>query len=91
MEKQSQLTIVKRDGSKEPFDANKIARVVQAAGLDQDQATRLAEEVENEVKTNQELTSLQIRDIVSEKLKNVDEYAAGLYDWYQKTKPEKTV
>lgn len=83
------MDVVKRDGSKELFDAAKITRVVIAAGLDQSKASLLTEDVVNQLKNQPEVTSLQIRDLVSTRLRAVDQYAAGLYDWYQKTKPDK--
>ncbi len=38
--------VIKRDGSLEPFDKQKVARVVNAAGLGKDQAQALADTVE---------------------------------------------
>lgn len=84
------MDVIKRDGSRENFDPAKIAKVVKAAGLDSQKAEKLAGEVIQELKGKSQVTSLQIRDIVSNKLKTVDEYAAGLFDWYQKTRQDKT-
>jgi len=82
------LTVIKRDGSTEPFDPEKIARVVLVAGLEPEQATRLSELVQNwAASLNRPLvTSLEIRDEVVRQLRLINDYVAGLFVWYQKTK-----
>lgn len=83
--------VIKRDGSKEPFDPEKIDRVVVAAGLTPDQATELVERINVWVKDKNvnEISSLDLRDKVIEELKHTDTYASNMFEWYQKTK-EKT-
>lgn len=82
--------IIKRDGSKEPFEAEKVARVVKAAGLDDRQAQELAAHVAAWVESqpDQAISSLVVRDEVQTQLDSVNRYAAGLFRWYQKTKEE---
>lgn len=82
------ILVIKRDGSREPFDPRKIARVVVAAGLRQEQAENLSRQVDTwaQSQTEAELSSLVIRDRVLSLLREVDESAANLYAWYQKTK-----
>jgi transcriptional regulator NrdR family protein len=80
--------VLKRDGSVENFEPEKIARVVEAAGLEEDEAEDLAARVEKWVieSKKEEISSQEIRDKVIEELQDVDEYAANMYTWYQKTK-----
>jgi transcriptional regulator NrdR family protein len=82
------IQVIKRNGSKELFDPEKIDRVVVAAGLSPDKATTLVKNISDWV-TNQksgEISSLLLRDKVIEELEKSDEYAANMFAWYQKTK-----
>jgi transcriptional regulator NrdR family protein len=83
-----EITVTKRNGSKERFDQSKIACVVKAAGLSDEEATSLSEKVADEILKlgDKEITSIQIRDKVIEELKKVNEAAYDLYVWYEKTK-----
>lgn len=85
------VVIIKRDGSTENFDKNKIAKVVKAAGLNDSQAAILSENIYawGEQSGKEKITSLEIRDKVLEQLKIIDGNAAGLYEWYEKTKEGK--
>lgn len=85
------VNIIKRNGAKEPFEAEKIAKVVQAAGLRPVDAAELAERIEKWVNARgkTELTSIEIRDRVFLELEKVDKYASGLYAWYQNLKDKK--
>jgi transcriptional regulator NrdR family protein len=79
--------VIKRDGTKEDFQPEKIARVAKATGLSEEEANVLAQNVANWIPTQQvPITTLQIRDKVLEELKGGHSYAAGLYEWYEKTK-----
>jgi len=82
------ITVIKRDGTKVPFSLHKIERVTTAAGLTSEEAKTLAAQVEAALATNNktEVTSLEIRDMVLTKLRSVNEYAANMFAWYQKTK-----
>lgn len=81
-------TVIKRDGSEQAFEKDKIARVVQAAGLRADQAKDLAEKVDDwmQKQSEEKINSIQIRDEVLNQLRQMDEYAANMFEWYQKTK-----
>lgn len=81
-------TVVKRDGAHEPFDEQKIVRVVRAAGVHEGQAVDLAKSASAWLakQPGELITSLAIRDVVHERLEQVNKYAANLYRWYQKTK-----
>jgi len=82
------VQIVKRDGTPEKYDPQKIERVVEAAGLNPEEAKILSGKVTNWLVTNkkEKITSLEIRDQVIKELEAVDEYAANLFKWYQKVK-----
>lgn len=81
------IKVVKRNGSVEDFDNLKVARVVEAAGLDEDQANKLADTVEKWAKNlkQKKIQSSTIRIKVYEELKKIDKYSADLYLWYKKT------
>ena len=80
--------IIKRNGAQELFDADKIHRVVMAAGLTDAQADKLVHTVVRKLQTLQQKTmrSATLKKIVLAELKKVSEYSSGLYEWYQNTK-----
>jgi len=82
------LQVIKKDGSREDFNPDKIARVVAAAGLATDQSRELAERItqwfQSQRKT--QITTLEIRNKVIEELSKVDRFAANAFTWYEKTK-----
>lgn len=82
------IQVIKRNGSKEAFDAEKIDRVVVASGLSPDKATILVKNIADWVTNlkSGEISSLLLRDKVIEELKKLDPYAANMFAWYQKTK-----
>ena len=80
--------VKKRDGSTEPYEEEKIIRVVISAGLSSDAAHALSEKVTVWINSvpDQHVSSLQIRDKVLELLTVTNEDVADFYRWYQKTK-----
>jgi transcriptional regulator NrdR family protein len=82
------VKVVKRDGVIEDYDPNKIIRVAVAAGLDEQKAKIMSDEITIWVEKSgiKQFTSLQLRDIVTGKLHKFDEAAAKMYVWYQSTK-----
>lgn len=82
------IQVIKRDGSIEEFDTEKVSRVVQAAGLEKPQADALALTVQQKIISSgrTSLSSLVIRDLVIGELHHLDENAANLFTWYEKTK-----
>ena len=82
------IIVEKRNGSKEPFDMDKIARVMKAAGLTDEQITMITDQMNQWVKNLQEknISSLKIRDKILGILPKIDQTSADLYSWYQKTK-----
>ncbi len=83
-----EIKVKKRDGSYEEFDKNKLEKVVIAAGLTQTQAQKLLLEVEDKIINLKKTTisSIEIADIVSDCLRDIDLYAYNLFIWYQKVK-----
>lgn len=82
------ISILKRDGSTESFQPEKIVRVLLAAGLEEDSTQAIADHVAAWAAglNEPQITSLQIRDQVQAELDQVNSYIAGLFRWYQKTK-----
>ena len=82
------IRVTKRDGTIEEYSEEKVKRVVKAAGLSDNQATEFTKEISNWIKTltDTSLTSLQIRDMILEKLPKLNPSAANLYKWYESTK-----
>lgn len=80
--------VIKRNGSIEDFHPEKISRVLEAAGMDTDEAVTIAKFVEDWVisRSDKKISSLLIRDKVLERLLEVNPTVANLYAWYQKTK-----
>ncbi|RJR28913.1 hypothetical protein C4564_03740 [Candidatus Microgenomates bacterium] len=91
------VLIIKRDDTTEPYEEEKIVRVVQAAGLRPIDAEELAKKITSWIETENKasVSSIDIRDRVFLELEKVDKYASGLFAWYQTTKdksynPDKT-
>ena len=82
------IKVLKRDGSTEEFSPAKIIRVVQAAGLKPEQAKNLSQKVNQWAKSLKQnpASSLKIRNKVLAELKKVNQHAANLFEWYEKTK-----
>lgn len=84
-------SVIKRDGSIEPYQEEKIARVVSAAGAEDHVSNEVAKRITAwlESNTSPEVPSLAIRDQVIVELLKVDTDAASMFSWYQKTKEQK--
>ena len=82
------IQVIKKDGTLEDFEKDKIERVTKAAGLSQEQAKRLASDIEKWAQTSNknQITTLQIRDQVLKGLNNLNQFAANAFVWYEKTK-----
>lgn len=87
------MKVIKRNGTLEDFEEGKIARVAHAAGLSEEQAQKLAQTVSQKVKAlnAQQLTTIQIRDLVIQEMNKVDKYATDMFSWYQKGKDERQI
>lgn len=84
------LKVVKRDGSTEEYSEDKVRRVVKAAGLKDEETAVFSQQITSWVMAlaDNSLTSLQIRDMILEKLPEFNAVAADLYRWYESTKEE---
>jgi transcriptional regulator NrdR family protein len=83
-----QLMVIKRNGIKEKFDRKKIQNVVKTAGLSDEKTSVLISNIEKWINTldTKSVSSINIRDKISEELKNLDNKVANLFNWYQNTK-----
>jgi transcriptional repressor NrdR len=76
-----ELTVLKTDGRREPFDREKLARSIRVAlrkrPVDADRIERIVNGIQRRLETevDSEVTSRQIGEIVMESLKGVDEVA----------------
>lgn len=87
----NETMVVKRNGNREPFDPEKITKVISAAGVRPVEASEISENIARWVEglRAKEVSSIAIRDQVFKELENVDKYASGLYVWYQNLKDKK--
>ena len=87
------ITVVKRDGSRQPFDRNKICKSMLRAfdkrKVNRDDLERLAAEIEQTIQNSleREISSDRIGEMVMERLKPIDEVAyirfASVYRRFQ--------
>lgn len=82
------IVVTKRNGSKEPFDLKKIARVMGAAGLTSEQTDDIVNQITHwiTVSNKTEITSVEIRDQLLSLLPRVNKSSADMFAWYEKTK-----
>ena len=86
------LTVIKRDGTKDTYNPEKIKSVLTAAGLESPDTDNLISNINNWISNqNREITTLEIRDQVINQLEQINPYVAGLFKWYQKTKDSSIV
>ena len=80
--------VIKKDGTLEDFEKDKIESVTIAAGLSRELAKKLASDIEKWAETSgkNQITTLQIRNQVLLELKGLNEFAANAFVWYEKTK-----
>lgn len=89
------IKVLKRDGSTEEFDSDKIERIAVAAGLTDDEAKELTKKVISQIQdvskeNDGQIGSIKIRGFVFDEMEKINEYAAGLFKWFEKNK-EKTM
>lgn len=81
VEKTNRLVVVKKDGSRAPFDQENVLSGIQAAcgkrPIPEDEKARLVREIEEELQrgTEREIPSSSIGLLVADKLKQLDEIA----------------
>jgi len=80
--------VIKKGGTLEDFEKGKIEMVTIAAGLSRQQAKKLADDIEKWAGTSgkNQITTLQIRNQVLRELKNLNQFTANAFLWYEKTK-----
>lgn len=83
-----EIQVVKKDGSYQPYDQDKIEKVTVAAGLKPQEGQALALKVTQWIKTQGEekIETEKIRNFVLEELQKINKFAARAYDWYEKKK-----
>ncbi len=85
-------TVIKRDGSTEPFSADKIAKSAVKAGAPADIARKIAEEIQDSPDLKEETTSADIRAVVLVKLQQINlawDHAWRKYESEVKHRPTK--
>lgn len=82
------LTVIKRDGSKEPFSTDKITKILRALSMSDENISIIMNHISDWVDSTKqaEITSLEIRDALLPAIAEIDEYAANMYTWYQNQK-----
>ncbi len=82
------VRVIKKDGTIEPFNPGKIAKVLRAAGLEQEPSETVVSNISSWVESlHQNVISVtQIREKVIAELQKVNTYIANLFQWYEKTK-----
>lgn len=80
--------VIKRNGQLEKFSLINIAKVAVAAGLTAEQGKHIAESLSAwaESLNKPQITSLEVRDKMIDKLAEISEHAAELYKWYEQSK-----
>lgn len=87
-------TVIKRDGSKEPFDSGKINRGIMAAakegGLPEEQARKVADQVSatvlQAVANRQEVTTAELKARVLKELDRIAPAAAEAWRSYERSR-----
>jgi transcriptional regulator NrdR family protein len=83
-----EIFVIKRNGDKQVFDAEKIQRVALASGISPLDSEEIVESIiswlENRASSN--VSSLEIRDKLFKELERVDKNASGLFAWHQNRK-----
>ena len=82
------INVTKRDGTTEQFLPWKIQRVAMAAGLTAEQSYKLVGRIMKWIQKQNTGTvnSVEISNEVLRHLKDIDPYAANMFQWYQDTK-----
>lgn len=87
------MKVIKRNGQLEDYEPAKIKRVVEAAGIKSSDSEKLVDTVTKrlEALSAEQISTIQIRDIVIEEMQKIDEYAANMFTWYQRGKDERQI
>ena len=82
------VSVIKKDATEEPFDQDKIARVVTAAGINPSDGLELASRIAAWVQSlgKPKITTFQLREKVIEEMEKINKITADLFAQYEKTK-----
>jgi transcriptional regulator NrdR family protein len=82
------IKFMKRNGSIEDYQEEKIIKVLIAAGLSDDDAKTVSAKITKWLASLKEfqVNSLQIRTKIIEELEKINKNVANLFQWYEKSK-----
>jgi hypothetical protein len=82
------INVKKRDGEVEAYNPENVRKVSVAAGMTEEEAQKLVEEVNKWVKRyeGKTVSSLKIRDIMIKEMPKINKYAADKFIWYENYK-----
>jgi transcriptional regulator NrdR family protein len=82
------IKVIKRDGTSEPFNTDKIIRVLNSAGLPESQSEQVVQKITSWINSNhlEIFKSLELKDKILEELEKLNPQIANLYKWYESTK-----
>ncbi|OGD86846.1 hypothetical protein A2164_01420 [Candidatus Curtissbacteria bacterium RBG_13_35_7] len=88
-----EIRVIKKGGTSEEFDPDKIARVVTAAGLAPKDGFMIAIEVANWVKkqNKKSIGSYEVRKKIVEEVGKINKDVAKVYNWYEETKERELI
>ncbi len=86
------MQILKRDKTTEEFDIQKVKKVVITTGLNEEQAEKVINHLNQWIEGQHTdiIDSIALRKKVQSELKIHNENAANLYEWYEENKYKKT-
>lgn len=81
------IAIVKRDGSKEEWNVDKLIASMIKAGTNSENSQNVASQIKEEVEKSgkEQISSVSVRDMVIKKLSKVDSLSAQTYKDYKKS------
>lgn len=74
------VNVKKRNGRIEEFTKEKIASACQKAGASEENAAKVADEVESRIRNREEVSSREIGEMVIESLRKFDESVASSFE-----------
>ena len=74
------VNVKKRDGRIEEFTKEKIASACQKAGASEENASKVADEIESRVREKEEVSSRELGEMVIESLRKFDETTASSFE-----------
>jgi len=74
------VNVKKRDGKIEEFTKGKIVSACQKAGTSEENAAKVADEIESRVRDREEVSSREIGEMAIESLRKFDETAVSSFE-----------